>query len=268
MEVQRACIAPASFLRRPCVVPVSPGGRANGRACLPRMQRILTGGDGSPALDAATVVLLRDVGSGLECLMLRKNAGQTFGGKWVFPGGRVEPADGAGLDGARRATVREVVEETGLVIEPGELVPLSHWMPPSEAPRRFATWFFLAALPEGASDVVVDGGEIGDQMWTGATKALDRHRDGEISLVPPTWITLRWLADQATVDGALAAARGRDVEHFATHIVDDEGTLVSVWAPDAGYESGDLAAAGPRHRLYLDPAGWRYERWDADRATP
>lgn len=226
------------------------------------MQHILTGGGESPVFDAATVVLLRDLGAGIECLMLRKNAGQSFGGMWVFPGGRLEPADGTGLAGARRATVREVTEETGLVVEPDELVPLSHWVPPPQAPRRFATWFFLAALPEGSSDVVVDGGEIGDQMWTGADRALERHRAGEIDLVPPTWVTLRWLVDQDSVEGALAAARSRDVERYATHIADDDGVLVSVWEPDAGYESGDLAAPGPRHRLYLDPAGWRFERRD------
>jgi 8-oxo-dGTP pyrophosphatase MutT (NUDIX family) len=226
------------------------------------MQHVLTGDGAGPVHDAATVVLLRDVGAGPECLMLRKTRGQAFGGMWVFPGGRLEPADGTGLDGARRATVREVVEETGLVISGDDLVPLSHWMPPSSAPRRFATWFFLAALPEGAADVVVDGGEIGDHLWTAAGVALDRHRAGEIELVPPTWVTLRWLAERASVDEALAAARGRDVERYATHIVDDDGTLVSVWEPDAGYESGDLAAAGPRHRLYLDAAGWRFERRD------
>ena len=38
--------------------------------------------------------------------------------------------------------------------------------------------------------------------------------------------------------------------------------LVAVWAPDAAYESGDLAAPGPRHRLVMDDAGWRYQRSD------
>ncbi|HEY8523648.1 MAG TPA: NUDIX domain-containing protein [Acidimicrobiales bacterium] len=226
------------------------------------MKRFLTGGSGdAPVTDAATVVLLRDVGAGLECLMLRKNKGQSFGGMWVFPGGRLEPDDGTGLEGARRATVREVVEETGLVITPESLVPLSHWVPPAGAERRFATWFFVAPLPPGAADVVIDGGEIGDQMWTTPAGALERHRAGEIGLVPPTWVTLRWLADHATVEEALAAARSHEVEHYRTHIVADGGTLVAMWAPDAGYETGDLTAAGPRHRLTMDDAaGWRFER--------
>ena len=68
-------------------------------------------------IDAATVVLLRDVGAGVECLMLRKNAGQAFGGMWVFPGGKVEDADGEGPESRRRAAVREAFEETGLVLD-------------------------------------------------------------------------------------------------------------------------------------------------------
>lgn len=224
------------------------------------MAHILRGTGEGPIIDAATVVLLRDAPAGPECLMLRKNTGQSFGGVWVFPGGRVEDGDGRGLDGARRAAVRESVEETGLVLDAAHLVPFSHWLPPPEAPKRFATWFFASALPDGATDVVVDGGEIGDHVWTTIGGALDRHRAGEIELVPPTWVTLNRLAGARDVATALADVRGGGVEHFSTHVVDDGGVLVCMWAPDAGYEARDLAAPGPRHRLVMDPAGWRYER--------
>jgi 8-oxo-dGTP pyrophosphatase MutT (NUDIX family) len=49
------------------------------------------------AAPAATVLLLREAGSGeLEVLMTQRAAGLTFmGGLWVFPGGRMEPADGS-----------------------------------------------------------------------------------------------------------------------------------------------------------------------------
>ena len=43
---------------------------------------------------AATVVLLREANGRLEALMMRRGAGLAFmGGMWVFPGGRVDPAD-------------------------------------------------------------------------------------------------------------------------------------------------------------------------------
>ena len=76
-------------------------------------------GDPTPAIPAATVILLRDAADGIETLMLRRNSKLAFGGMWVFPGGRVEESDGAGLDdefaAARRAAVREAEEESGLV---------------------------------------------------------------------------------------------------------------------------------------------------------
>jgi 8-oxo-dGTP pyrophosphatase MutT (NUDIX family) len=228
---------------------------------LPAMVELLTGGAGDrPVHDAATVVLVRDGDAGLECLMLRKTRGQAFGGMWVFPGGRVEDVDGTGLDGARSAAVREAEEETGLVIDAGDLVPFAHWNPPAQAPRRYATWFFLAPLPEGAAEVIVDGGEIGDHVWTTPSAALDRHRAGEIELLPPTWVSLRRIAGVADVAAAVADVAAEPVDHFTTRIADDAGVMVTLWEPDAAYRTGDLAARGARHRLVMDPAGWRYER--------
>jgi 8-oxo-dGTP pyrophosphatase MutT (NUDIX family) len=220
----------------------------------------LTGVGDAPIIDAATVVLVRDGEPGLECLMLRKNRGQAFGGAWVFPGGRVEDGDGSGPDGARAAAVREAEEETGLILDAATLQPFSHWMPPPEAPRRYATWFFLAELPAGATDVVVDGGEIGDHVWTTPAAALDRHRAGEIDLLPPTWISLHRIRDIPDVTAALADVAAGEVVHYSTHMAVAGDLMAAVWAGDAAYESGDLAAPGPRNRLTMDPAGWCYER--------
>src|SRR4029453_17167923 len=116
----------------------------------------LPGGRGDiPMLDAATVVLLRDSEAGIECLMVRKNSGQAFGGMWVFPGGRVEDGDGTGLEGGGRAAVPRAGGRPGLVPAPPAVLPVPPWPPPPPPPRRYATWFFLGALPEDAADVIV-----------------------------------------------------------------------------------------------------------------
>lgn len=221
---------------------------------------------------AATVVVLRDGDAGLECLMLRKTQGQAFGNAWVFPGGRVEPEDGEGDEAIRRAAVREAAEETGLRLDAELLSPFSHWMPPHDAPRRYSTWFFLAPLPAGVNpaDVTTDGGEIADHRWTAPAAALEAHRGGELELLPPTWLTLHQLSRQGDVAASLQEAAGRPLQRFSTRMVsgtdgDGAGVLVALWHPDAAYPDGEtdppkpLDTPGPRHRLYMDPAGWRYE---------
>ena len=75
-----------------------------------------------PAIPAATVVLLRDRDDGPEVLMLRKNSKITFGGMWVFPGGRIDPADypanGDLQAAARAAAAREATEEANVYLSP------------------------------------------------------------------------------------------------------------------------------------------------------
>lgn len=219
-----------------------------------------------PAVPAATVILLRDGGAGLETLMLKRDSKLAFaGGMWVFPGGRVDPEDYPpeapdDVDlASRRAAVREAREEAGLVVDEASLVRLSHWTPPPQTPKRFSTWFFLAPAPEGA--VVIDDGEIRDHMWVAPGEALARRDALEIELAPPTWVTLHTLAAACSVDAALEATRQSEPEHFTTRAaVTDEGIVV-MWHGDAGYESGDATAEGPRHRLWMVEGPWRYERW-------
>jgi 8-oxo-dGTP pyrophosphatase MutT (NUDIX family) len=228
---------------------------------------LFSGSGEGPVFEAATVVLLRDAADGVECLMLRKTQGQSFGGLWVFPGGRVEDVDGTGYDGARRAAVREAEEESGLLIEADTLVPLAHWSPPPQAPKRFNTWFFVAPMPDGASEVVVDGSEINDHVWTTPAAVLEAQTRGELELLPPTWVSLNALTGHPDVAAAVAAVAASPTDMFLTHMVNlGGGVLLSLWEPDVAYPStiggevGPLDAPGPRHRLYMDPAGWRYER--------
>ena len=124
-----------------------------------------------PAVPAATVVLLRDGEDGLEVLLVQRNSRLEFaGGMWVFPGGRIDPADYAGghapvnyveldasdprhadhfTDAARRAARREAREEADLDVDEDALVWFSHWTPPTISSKRFATWFFAGRAPDG-----------------------------------------------------------------------------------------------------------------------
>lgn len=219
---------------------------------------------------AATVVVLRDTPAGLEVLMLRRNNEGSFGGMWVFPGGRVDDHEivpGDSLASARRAAVREAEEECGLVIAPDDMETWSHWVPPA-APqmdsgrgpvRRFSTWFFVTHAPEG--DVAVDGDEIHDHVWIAPSEAKARRDAGEIDLVPPTWVTLHELEAHSTVAEAMAWARSREPELFRTRPIGKEPRTVA-WFGDVAYTGGPADADGPRHRLIMHAEGWVYDRLD------
>lgn len=221
--------------------------------------------DAVPIVQAATVVLLRDGRADPEVLLLRRDRDLAFaGGRWVFPGGRVDATDRATAgpeaseeEGARVAAVREAEEEAGLALDRETFVAFAHWTTPPGPTRRFATWFYLAPAPGGP--VEIDDLEIVAHRWMTAHDALRAKHDSEIDLTPPTFVTLTWLARFATVDEAVRAAASTPVERFASNIVVNGDRVAALYAGDAGFETGDVDAEGPRHRLWLtDP--WRYER--------
>jgi 8-oxo-dGTP pyrophosphatase MutT (NUDIX family) len=229
-----------------------------------------------PAALAATAVLLRDGdhgADGLEVLLLERPRDRgSFAGAWVFPGGRVDPEDlpseGRGPDAspdlddenaARRAAVREVREETGLTLPPAALLPVACWTPPEHAPRRFRTWFYLAAAPPG--DIVLSEDEITDFAWFRPTAALLRHAAGRLSLVPPTWVTLHGLTEDRSVAEALARARTGGVQKYVSRIHTGASGPVLLWDGDVAYADDSLFDAdGGRHRLEIGALPWVYSR--------
>ena len=200
-----------------------------------------------PARPAATVVVTRTTGDGLEILLLKRSEVGAFAGMWVFPGGRVDDADPGDdeLTRAASAAVREAAEEVGIAVDPAELIPLSHWTPPAIAPRRFTTWFFVA--PWSGDEVLVDGHEIVDSRWMQPAAALDAG----LPIAPPTHVTLVTLAEARTLAGLRELVERRGIERFLTVPAQHEGGLVLMWEPDAGYATADPTVPGARHRMVI-----------------
>jgi len=146
---------------------------------------------------------------GIEVLLLLRNSKLAFhGGHWVFPGGRIDPADyveaGSDLEypAARCAVVRETKEEAGLEIASADLVHTAHWTTPPKLPRRFCTWFFVCAVDPSVA-VEVDNQEILDHRWLSPERALADHEAEEIVLPRPTLTTLKDIQNYATVSELL-----------------------------------------------------------------
>jgi 8-oxo-dGTP pyrophosphatase MutT (NUDIX family) len=194
---------------------------------------------------AATVVLLRDQPGGLEIYTQRRAATMAFAaGMYAFPGGGVSVADvPAGPDpgppvstqmglptgsalAVLRAAVRELAEETGVRLEPANLVPWGRWLTPEFEPRRYDTFFSLAALPPDQHPADADG-EADHALWASPAQALD------LPMLPPTRHILTELARLPDVASAIAAATGRDLSRPVQPVVevDADGAWLRVPRP-------------------------------------
>jgi 8-oxo-dGTP pyrophosphatase MutT (NUDIX family) len=183
----------------------------------------------APLRPASTVVLLRPAAARFEVFLVRRHENVRFmGGAHVFPGGSVDPADQPtdANELARRlgpaiarmngiapteaialhvAAARELLEESGVRIDPQELTPFARWITPEFQPKRFDTWFFMAVAPAG-QQAAHDGVENTESAWIDPADAIAMSRRGDISLPPPTWTALRKLTSFPSIDEALAWA--------------------------------------------------------------
>ena len=227
-------------------------------------------------------------------------------GLHVFPGGALDPADGDPRLLARLRTagpvppshagpfmvaaIRELYEEAGVLLATPHaavhdggpfvdaivaadlelrgdwLLPLSRWVTPPTAPRRFDARFFVAQLPDDALPAF-DPREVVDHAWMTPRDALAAMADGRISLWPPTSTTLQQLAPAggiADVRHHLAPSPGAD----AMPVVGGDATapafrvdrpmpsVTRVRVPGAGAIAGQTVSAylvGKRRLVVVDP---------------
>lgn len=215
---------------------------------------------------AATLILLQDSAQGLKVMLVERSGKASFAaGKFVFPGGAVDAADGlldnSGLiDGALRvAAIRETYEECGLLLadirgqfpDPNSdfstivknsqlhlhtqtLVPFAHWITPPQSPKRFDTHFFIAEAPLGQLPIA-DRKEVMSAVWSHPISVVKQAESEEINLMFATYMTLRWLTAFTNADQALVAARKRSIVTVIAESSDSsEGRILKIPAA-AGY---------------------------------
>jgi hypothetical protein len=101
---------------------------------------------------------------------------------------------------------------------------------------RFDTWFYLAALPEGA-DVRVDEAEVVDARWYEPAAALDAGERGELLLVFPTIKHLQQFSSFSTANELLSYAAGLEVRAVEPHVVMSGEQARVVLPGEPGYNS-------------------------------
>jgi len=147
------------------------------------------------------------------------------------------------LGGAR---AQDTLADAGLAWATEPLLPWAHWITPSIEPKRFSARFFVCELPE-AQVPSFDAVETVDQIWVRPAEAIARAR--ELALPPPQLRTCWELAQHATVDDVLEAARARSAEPHpilprrAAGAATDAPCLLLPWDPD--YLEGGIGDAAP-----------------------
>jgi ADP-ribose pyrophosphatase YjhB (NUDIX family) len=97
-----------------------------------------------PRIGSAVVVRQGDT------LLLARRAKEPNRGKWVFPGGKIEP-----FESIQQAAEREILEETGLQVEVAEQIGAFEIIrPPDEHRVIIFSWALpVGGTPRAASDV-------------------------------------------------------------------------------------------------------------------
>ncbi|MEU9173094.1 NUDIX hydrolase [Streptomyces sp. NPDC048420] len=145
--------------------------------------------------------------------------GDTTGAEWE--------ADRAALV-ARDLSFAEFLERRGLVLRSDLLGAWTRWITPEFEPRRYDTWFFVAALPEGQRTRNAST-EADRTVWIRPQDAADGYDKGELLMMPPTIATLRQLTAYGTASDALAAAPACDLTPVLAQARLEDGEIVLSW---------------------------------------
>ncbi|MEU9625330.1 NUDIX hydrolase [Streptomyces luteogriseus] len=145
--------------------------------------------------------------------------GDTTGADWE--------ADRAALV-ARNLSFAEFLDRRGLVLRSDLLGAWTRWITPEFEARRYDTWFFVAALPEGQRTRNAST-EADRTVWITPGEAAAGYDKGELLMMPPTIATLRQLTAYETAARALDAAPGRDLTPVLATARLVDGELVLSW---------------------------------------
>lgn len=218
---------------------------------------------------AATVLLLREGGNGMEIFMVQRHHQIEFSsGALVFPGGSMDPGD------------RAIAEDAALVSDRGGLAVESAAIRVSGIRETFEESGILLARPRDA-DALISAGRSAALMPQRA--ALDEgrvsfaeilHRDAlrpAIDLLVPFahWITPTGLPKRFDTHFLLALA---PPDQIGSH--DGRESVDSIWLTPkealAGAESGRFTLPFPtvRNLIKLDKLGTAQAAMDFARATP
>lgn len=183
---------------------------------------------------AASLIGVRDATDGPEVLVIERTLDHRFlPGYVAFPGGAVDPEDGAlaerwfgrSTEASRAAAIRELAEEVGLAVvrekviaddherplapihdappPAGRLQEIARWVAPAEVPVRFDARYYAVRM-DGAPDPTPDGAEAARAWWASPRALMSAWESEEVLFYWPTHFTMSALAECRDAEELLA----------------------------------------------------------------
>ncbi|GAA3488140.1 NUDIX hydrolase [Streptomyces cremeus] len=151
---------------------------------------------------------------------------------------------------ARELGFAEFLDRRELVLRSDLLGAWARWITPEFEPRRYDTWFFVAALPAGQRTRNAST-EADRTVWISPAEAAAGYDRGELLMMPPTISTLRRLQPYRTAAEVLAGAPAQDMTPVLARARLVGGELELSWPGHDEFTKHVPAAASGQ----ADPAG-------------
>lgn len=128
----------------------------------------------------------------------------------------------------------DVVRDLGVRLRLDALTVFSRWITPVMMPKRFDTWFYAVAAPPDQV-AACDGRETVDAEWIPPAEVLRLAEAGERTVIFPTRMNVKLLAEARSAQDTVARARARTLIPVLPQVEKRGEGRFLVLPPDAGY---------------------------------
>jgi len=181
----------------------------------------------APEKRALRIAAIREAYEEAGILLARHADGATFRGDERAGPARDEVAHD------RRAFI-DLVAELDVHLDLDALTVFARWITPTMMPKRFDTWFYVAAAPADQL-ALCDGWETVEAEWIAPAEVLRLAALGQRKVIFPTRMNLQLLAEASGAEDAVARARARPLVPVEPKVAETPEGKVLVIPPDAGY---------------------------------